>query len=471
MPIIIPPDMIVGNPNKNLVNNNVIRKIGFSRSTPSYDYMQKNSIKIIPYDHPGVVNKVSDNGKSYAILGSSLVSDFTNIISNTADLTVLQSDIPREDNTNYRYACIYKEFINEDISDNNVNKIEINYKYANQSGIMVGSVVTVVPWVYNNEYKSYENIKKYDSINHFFNLYCNYNGDSISSVKSGIGYDAGSMNFIFGIVEQNSKLYLCAICEIMEYASSDSSKYEKALLELNITHHTKCLKYSFNNQDNQVYDFSLNNSQFISNRIGRGNYFTEKYPVSYTTDSLVLSAQYFYDKYSIDVYGNTYISEDDKVTVDPSASISYEQKYYRKSSSLKSNQIQVFTNFTPATFGDYTGYNFNVYIVDIVENESFEDIKNIISDNIIDKFYNGKQTISFIALYGKYFDENGNIIYNNINGEILKINDEILPQKIKGGKVVPFSTKLDGSAKTFIIYDVEFVYPGDTIACKAIENI
>ena len=479
MSIVISPEMIIDTPRKNLINNNIIKNVGYGTQEPLYEYVQKVSIDITQYDYPGIVNKTDNSGRSYAVLGSSKISDFTNILSNNTEIVVLASQVERYDEPRYKYSCFYIPFENADISDNVVNKTDINFKYCNQSGIITGNGVEVVPWVYNNQSKTYEYPQKFNTINDFFSKHCVMSGNTIEYVKSDIGYEAGSMNFIFGVAGSGTKYYLCCIVEIMEVTSSDSNVYEKALLEYKIIHSTKCLKFTNNQNNNRTYDYSLSNAELLYTGVGQGSFFYR--PETYLTSSYLLEGfgEYFYAKYYTNAYGIVSVYDSDRVVLDAANTIAQDARYYRthqSGQSRQSNQVYLCTNFRKGTTSSgYTKYDYDVYVVTLEVkfngNPNFTDIKEVLSDNIKEQYKNGKQTITFSALYGEYKDESGNIIYTGNDGNLLKIDDEILPQKLRDGKLVPFSKNLDGSAKKFIIYDAEFVFPGNYVNCKAIEKI
>ena len=134
-----------------------------------------------------------------------------------------------------------------------------------------------------------------------------------------------------------------------------------------------------------------------------------------------------------------------------------------------------FTEEGQTTFGSSSEFSENLSSNELIQTDSYyvdeyllsQPLAKHIVDTVISKYSNGVECVEIEVTPSDYYDIDGNKIINtngrNTNNETKPIFDKydiVTPYVIKNGVETPYSTKDDGSAKSFRVIGIEYSYKG-----------
>lgn len=94
-----------------------------------------------------------------------------------------------------------------------------------------------------------------------------------------------------------------------------------------------------------------------------------------------------------------------------------------------------------------------------------------LGNSIVNTFKNGKNTVTLTIFYGKYLDNDGNEIYNGLDGKFIKVDDVVIPYTIRNGVSEPLFKNSFANPVEFIVTASNLTYSGNfTIQLSMIEK-
>lgn len=94
-----------------------------------------------------------------------------------------------------------------------------------------------------------------------------------------------------------------------------------------------------------------------------------------------------------------------------------------------------------------------------------------LGNSIVNSFKNGKNTVTLTIFYGKYLDNDGNEIYNGLDGKFIKVDDVVIPYTIRNGIHEPLFKNSFANPVEFIVTASNLTYSGNfTIQLSMIEK-
>lgn len=94
-----------------------------------------------------------------------------------------------------------------------------------------------------------------------------------------------------------------------------------------------------------------------------------------------------------------------------------------------------------------------------------------LGNSIVNAFKNGKNTVNLTIFYGKYLDNDGNEIYNGLDGKFIKVDDVVIPYTIRNGIGEPLFKNSFSNPVEFIVTASKLTYSGNfTIQLLMIEK-